>query len=101
VVFDRETQKVQVIPSVEPKDQLEKWAEDGQGVLVDSGTLWEAKMYRVEVATGKRTLLQTVEPIEKAGSTNRVWLSYAEGSKAYAYGTIRNLSILYVVEGLE
>jgi serine/threonine protein kinase len=101
VVFDRETQKVQVIPGVEPEDRLGKWTEDGQGLLVGSETLWEAKTYRVDVATGKRTLLQTVEPIQKAGSVSPVWLSYSEPTKAYAYGVIRVLSILYVVQGLE
>jgi hypothetical protein len=58
-------------------------------------------MYRVEVATGKRTLLQTVEPSEKAGSIAAVRLAYAEGSKTYVYGTSRILGTLYVVEGLE
>jgi hypothetical protein len=51
--------------------------------------------------TGKRTLLQTVEPSEKAGSIAAVRLVYAEGSKTYVYSTSRILGTLYVVEGLE
>lgn len=101
LVFDRETQKVQPIPGVGPQDRLEKWTEDGQGLLVSAETLREAKMYRLDVASGKRTLLQTVEPVEKAGSVEWVWLSYSEATKTYAYSTIRVLSVLYVVQGLE
>ncbi len=101
VVFDRETQKVQVIPGVEPREEFHKWTKDGQALLVSSATPWEARMYRVEVATGKRTLLQTVEPSQKAGSASAVRLSYAEGSKTYVYSTVRILGTLYVVEGLE
>jgi hypothetical protein len=81
VVFDRETQKVDAIPGVEQQESLQKWTEDGQALLVSSGTPWEARMYRVEVATGQRTLLQKVELSERAGSIMPMRLAYAEGSK--------------------
>jgi eukaryotic-like serine/threonine-protein kinase len=101
VVFDRQTQKVQAIPGVEAGDNIEKWSQDGQALLVYSATVWEAHLYRVEVATGKRTLLQTIDPTEKAGSRVPLRLAYAEASKTYVYSTVRDLGILYVVEGLE
>jgi dipeptidyl aminopeptidase/acylaminoacyl peptidase len=101
VVFDRETQKLQVIPDVEPMETLAKWTEDGQALLVYSTTPWEGRIYRVEAATGKRTLLQTVEPHEKAGSIGPMRLAYAERSKTYVYSTVRILGTLYVAEGLE
>jgi len=101
VIFDRETQKLQAIPGVEAQDQLQKWTKDGQGLLVVSATPWNASIYRVEVATGKRTLLQTVDPSEKAGATQNVRLAYAEDSNTYVYSTVRVLGTLYLVEGLE
>jgi Tol biopolymer transport system component len=101
VVFDREIQKLLVIPGVEPNDQIENWTEDGKALLVVSATPWEARVYRVDLATGKRTLLQTVEPSEKAGSNQNVRVAYAEDTKTYAYSTVRVLVTLYVVEGLE
>jgi len=101
VVFDRETQKLQVIPDVEPMETLAKWTEDGQALLVYSTTPWEGRIYRVKAATGKRTLLQTVEPHEKAGSIGPMRLAYAERSKTYVYSTVRILGTLYVAEGLE
>jgi hypothetical protein len=101
VVLDRQTQKLQVIPGMEPHDQIEKWTEDGKGLLVVSATPWEGRIYRVDIPSGKRSLLQTVEPSEKAGSTQDVRLVYAERSKTYAYSIVRVLGTLYVVEGLE
>jgi Tol biopolymer transport system component len=101
VVFDRETQKVQAIPGIGPQEVLDKWTEDGQALLVSSSTPWEGWMYRVEVATGKRTLLQKVDVSEKAGSTVKLDLHYDENSKTYVYAMQRVLGSLYVVEGLE
>jgi Tol biopolymer transport system component len=101
VVFDRETQKLQVISGIEPQDQFQNWTTDGNGLLVVSATPRDARVYRVEVTTGKRTLLQTVEPPDKAGSSQSVRLAYAEDSKTYVYSTVRVLGTLYVVEGLE
>ena len=101
MVFDRETQNLQVIPGVEPQDQFQKWTADGNGLLVVSATPRDARVYRVEVTTGKRTLLQTVEPTDKAGSSQSLRLAYAEDSKTYVYSTVRILGTLYVVEGLQ
>jgi len=92
---------VQVIPGIELQETFQEWTKDGQALLVFSATPWEARIYRVEVATGKRTLLRTVEPGEKAGSILPMRLAYAEGSKTYAYSTVRILGTLYVAEGLE
>jgi serine/threonine protein kinase/Tol biopolymer transport system component len=101
VVFNRETKKVQLIPGIGPQDGIEKWTKDGQALLVTTSTPWEAQIYRVEVSTGKRNLLQKVELSEKAGSIFNVRAYYAEDSKTYVYNTRRVLGSLYVVEGLE
>jgi Tol biopolymer transport system component len=101
VVFDRETQKVETIPRIVSQEPLQKWTEDGQALLVSSATPWEAQIYRVEVATGKRTLLKNVELSERAGSTANIDMCYAEDSRTYVYNTRRILGTLYVVEGLE
>jgi len=101
VVFDREAQKLETFPGVAPKEVLVKWTEDGQALLVYSATPWEARVYRVEAATGKRTLLETVQPHEKAGLMLPIRLAYAERSKTCAYSSVRILGTLYVAEGLE
>jgi serine/threonine protein kinase/Tol biopolymer transport system component len=101
VVFDRETQTVRAISGIAPQDQLQKWTKDGTALLVNDSTPQAAHMYRVEVATGKKTLVQNLEPSENAGSMMNLRMYYAEGSKTYAYNERRILSTLYVVEGLQ
>lgn len=101
VVFDRETQNVRAISGIAPQDQLQKWTKDGTALLVNASTPREAHIYRVEVATGKKTLVQNLEPSEKAGSMMNLRMYYAEDSKTYAYNERRVLSTLYVVEGLQ
>jgi Tol biopolymer transport system component len=100
VVFDKETQNMSAMSGIGVQERIQKWTEDGQALLTTASTPWQAEMYRVDVATGKRTLLQKVEPIDKAGSTIHLRAFYAERSKTYAYNTRRILSILYSVEGL-
>src|ERR1019366_6855821 len=60
-VFDRETEKVQAIPGIESQEQIQRWTDDGQALIVYATNEWSAHIYRVEVATGKRTLLQNIE----------------------------------------
>jgi hypothetical protein len=92
---------VQVIPGIRPNEESDNWTNDGQALLVSSGTPWEAHVDRVELANGKRTLLKRVELAEKAGSNLNVGLTYSEGNKTCVYNTRRILGTLYVVEGLE
>jgi serine/threonine protein kinase/Tol biopolymer transport system component len=101
VVFDRDTQKVSVVPGIAPGDRFRRWTVDGKALLVSSGTPFSARMNRVETATGKHTLLQSVELSEKAGSRANLFLSYAEANKACVYSNLRVLGSLYVIEGLE
>ena len=100
MVFDLGTQKVQPVPGIEPEGRVGQWTEDGKALLVYSGTPWDTRVDRVEVATGKRTPLRKVELKEKAGST-LLYLQYAERSKTSVYVTLRFLGSLYVVEGLK
>jgi hypothetical protein len=76
VVFDRETQKEHVVPALGPPEAFEKWTEDGQARLVSSGKRMAVRMCRVDAVTGKRTLLQTVELSENAGSMSKLRLQY-------------------------
>jgi hypothetical protein len=69
-------------------------------LLLASTAPGEARVYRVAVSDGKRTLLREVELGEKAGSAAPVTLLYAEKSKTYVYCVRRILGSLYVVEGV-
>ena len=102
VVFDRESQKLEGIPGVEPQEEFSKWTEDGRALITYSSTPSSARIYRIDVGTGQRTMLQAIEPAEKAGlMMTPIRLAYAVRAKTYAYSTIRILGNLYIVEGLQ
>ena len=101
VVFDKETQKMQPIPEISPEESILKWSDDGQAVLVARSTPWHAEVSRVEVSTGKRTVLEKMELSDRAGSSFNLRMNYSERSKTYVYNDRRIFSNLYVVEGLE
>jgi hypothetical protein len=61
----------------------------------------EAKVFRVEFATGKRTLVHEVKLTRKAGSVSKVKLMATEDGKVYVYRVRRDAGTLYVAEGLE
>jgi len=101
VVFNMKNQTMQAIPGIPPQDLIQRWTEDAKGLLVRSETTGGAQVYRIEVATGKKSLLRGVELGNKAGSVKNVDLLYAEKSKTYVYATRRVLGSLYVVDGLK
>ena len=101
VVFDRESQKLEVIPGVEPQEEFSEWTEDGRALITYSSTPSSARIYRIDVATGQRTMLQAIDPAEKAGLMTPIRVAYAVRAKTYAYSTIRILGSLCIVEGLE
>jgi Tol biopolymer transport system component len=100
VVLNLQSQKLNVVSGIQPGEHFEKWSQDGKALIVTSTTPWAALIYRVEVSTGKRTLLQRIELNEKAGSNLNLGVTYAESNKAYVYYTRRVLGTLYIVEGL-
>ncbi len=100
-IFDLETQKLQEVLGVSPGERLHNWTEDGKALIVVSSNPREAQIYRVEVDTGKRKLLETIEPRDTAGSMISLRVVYAERSKTYAYTTTQVLGILYVAEGVK
>jgi Tol biopolymer transport system component len=99
VVWNKETNQEQPIAGIEHQDHIDKWAKDGQGLLVFSA--FDTTLYRIDPGTGKRTVLQKIELADKAGIEGDMSLRYAEDSKTYAYGVRRSLGTLFVVEGLE
>jgi eukaryotic-like serine/threonine-protein kinase len=59
------------------------------------------KVYRVEIATGKRELYKQTAPPDPAGLESVVQFRMTRDGKAYAYSCMTVLSDLYLVEGLK
>ncbi|MGB7866379.1 MAG: hypothetical protein WCF74_23510, partial [Candidatus Sulfotelmatobacter sp.] len=58
------------------------------------------KITRVELATGKREPFKEIVPADPAGAQSIPYIKFSADGKSYAYSMGRQLSDLYVVDGL-
>jgi dipeptidyl aminopeptidase/acylaminoacyl peptidase len=100
-IYDTDTKSLQVISSIDPDEDIQRWTADGRGILICQGTVEGAKVSRVEFPTGKRTLVHEVKLTRKAGSVSKVKLMATEDGKVYVYRVRRDAGTLYVAEGLD
>ena len=77
------------------------WTADGHSLYVYRGGDLPSKVYRLEVATGNRTLWRELMPPDPSGVEFVGPVLPTPDGKAYVYGYRRLLSDLYLVEGLQ
>jgi len=58
-----------------------------------------ARLERVDVTTGVRTLVKELAPPDRAGVTSIAVTQWIDGGRGYVYGYTRNMSKLFVVRG--
>ncbi len=77
------------------------WSEDGRSIYVFRFGEIPAKVFELELTTGKRKLWKELVPADAAGIDTIRGITLTPDARAYVYGYIRTLSDLYVVEGLK
>ncbi len=88
------------VPGLRSDDMIIAWTSDG--LLI--GRPDEArprKLYLFDIATQKRSLWKTFGPQDMTGASNPGIPVISADGKHYAYSVVRNLSDLYVVDGLK
>ena len=98
VLVDVASGKVSDIPGLDKDDEVLGWNADGSTVNVWNQQL-PARVSQVDVATGKRQLVQTVEPLAMLGSMYARMVTSADG-KTVAYRVRRGLYAIYIADGL-
>ena len=76
------------------------WSADGHSLYIYRGGDLPAKVYLLDLATGRRNLWHQLMPPDPAGVEYVGPVLPAANGKGYAYGYRRLLSDLYLVEGL-
>jgi len=77
------------------------WAQDGRAVyLYHSGDV-PANVYRLELATGKKTVWKQIAPLDPTGVSTIGPILMTLDGRTYVYGFHRTLGDLYLVEGLK
>jgi hypothetical protein len=99
-VYSSENGGGKPIPGMEPGEQPIGWTADGGSIYVYRPTV-PARVFRVELATGKRQLWKELAPADAVGVYFIRPPHIAYDGKSYAYNYGRILSDLYVVDGLK
>ena len=89
------------VPGIEPSEVPTGWSEDGRELFVMVRGEIPARVFRVDIATGKRTLWRSLEPADSAGIDTIGRVNLSRDTKSYIYSYVRTLSDLYMVDGLK
>jgi Tol biopolymer transport system component len=88
------------VPGFEPDDVAIRWADDGRSLFVFKRNELPARVFRLDVGTGKRTPWIELMPSDPAGVTRIPTIVMSPDGRTYAYNFERDLSDLYLVRGL-
>ena len=87
------------IPDLEAGFFPIQWSEDSSVYGYIEGHI-PTKVYKVNVATGKKTLLQELQPETNTGAVTIVSVSANRDGSRFAYSCYQVLSDLYIISGL-
>ncbi|HXY13531.1 MAG TPA: protein kinase [Terriglobales bacterium] len=90
-----------VVVGVEPAEQPIQWSADGKEIYLYKPGDLPAKVYRLDLSTGHRTLWKELIPSDSAGVSRIGPIVITPDGKSCLYGYHRILSDLYLVEGLK
>jgi len=90
-----------LLPGTELSEVPTGWSADGREVFVILRGEIPARVFRIDIATGKRTLWKSLEPADSAGIDTIGRVNLSLDTKSYVYSYVRTLSDLYMVEGLK
>ena len=76
------------------------WSADGGSLYVYRWTETPARIFKIDIVSGKRELWKTIAPADLAGLTTIVHIVMTPDARSYAYSYNRMLSSLQVAEGL-
>jgi Tol biopolymer transport system component len=100
VLLAVESGQLRPCPGSERGDRPVRWSADGRSLFVLRYKGFAAQVHRLELTTGRRTLLRELAPPDPAGAGFPDVRVTPDG-KSYAYSFIRNLNDLYLVDGLK
>jgi hypothetical protein len=88
------------IPGWLPDDIWITWSPDGHSAYLYHDEKTFAPVYRFDLTTGKRSLVATLAPSDVAGVTGYDSVAFTVDGKSYAYSYNRNMSDLFLLDGV-
>ncbi|HEY4902547.1 MAG TPA: protein kinase [Candidatus Sulfotelmatobacter sp.] len=88
------------IPHLDPDFEPVRWNEDSSELYGYRRGELPSKVYRVEVGTGKETMIQELRPLTPAGVIRVAPIVVSADGKHIVYSYNQELSVLYLISGL-
>jgi serine/threonine protein kinase len=89
------------VPGIEPGEQPVQWSDDGKAIYFYRLGDLPAKVYRLDLSTGHKSIWKELMPSDSAGVSRIGPILITPDGKSCMYGYHRILSDLYLVEGLK
>ncbi len=93
--------EARVIPGFNPGEEPITWSSDGRSLYVYQPGELPARVFRLDVQTGQRTLWKQLMPSDPAGVENIGPILMTPDAKTCVFGYHRMLADLYLAEGLK
>ena len=101
VLFSVNGNEARPVRGTEPDDSPVQWSTEGRSLYVSRVQRQVSQIFRVELLTGRRTLVHEVSARDWAGASWPFQLRITPDGKSYAYTFQRLLDDLFLVEGLK
>ena len=89
------------LANLEPRELPIQWSADGRFLYTHRVGELPAKVWRYEIATGRKELIKELSPADPAGVTAIENILITPDARSYVYRYDHNLSDLYIVDGLK
>jgi eukaryotic-like serine/threonine-protein kinase len=89
------------IPGSKIEDGTIQWTDDGRAIYVFRYGSLPARIERLDVSTGRRTLWKTVSPLDPAGVHGITEIRMTRDARICFYSYIRTFSDLFIVKSLD
>ncbi|HTS38591.1 MAG TPA: protein kinase [Candidatus Solibacter sp.] len=89
------------INGLEPGEVPLNWSSDGRSLYLYRTGDVPARVFRIELATGKKSVWKQIAPLDPTGVSTIGPIMMTPDGKSYVYGFHRSVGDLYLVEGLK
>jgi hypothetical protein len=89
------------IPGIQPGESLIGFSTDNKSLFVHNLAGLPCVITKIDLATGKRTEWKRIVPADPAGVDSIGGVAITPDEKSYVFAYPRQLSDLYVVEGIK
>jgi Tol biopolymer transport system component len=98
--FDLSTNELKPVVGLTPGQAVVQWSRDGKSLLVEDSDMTKVTIYRLDLATGKQTLVKQVGTSGQAGATQSfLWLAADE--KSYVLFQVAQTGTIWTVDGVK